>query len=484
MYLLSSMANSVGPPDLVPAGHVTHQQSDSRIVTEWRNGKMIHHLSEDGLNAAYEIKYQIGAGKVGHSYATQLGDVLLESPASYYRRYGWDISPGFSGTELLDFNRVLTAPCLFCHSNVTQLSEGRHLKGAQLTPISCERCHGNADEHLMHPSSANIVNPAKLPLRARDSICEQCHLEGVARVLNPGKTLRDFTPGTNLESTLAIYVVQQLGQGMEAVSQEEQLALSKCAIHSNGKLWCGTCHNPHIQARNRNSELKAICLSCHPALSPASHSSKFPECISCHMPRRAPTDVAHAALTDHRILAKPEAESSDALAIPEALRAWREPAPDLRNRDLALADLKASSTPRLRSLGEQAGNLLKSLPPAQQNNDAVVMAALGDVNLSQGRVAAALPFFRRACELEPSSAEYAMFLGITLKQIDQVGAVRELRRAIKLDSSLERAYLELSTLYEREGKSSDAASVLNEYQRWNPQNILVRLTKEGLGKAK
>jgi hypothetical protein len=32
--------------------------------------------------------------------------------------------------------------------------------------------------HMAKPSAANIVNPARLPVRARDSVCEQCHLGG------------------------------------------------------------------------------------------------------------------------------------------------------------------------------------------------------------------------------------------------------------------------------------------------------------------
>ena len=477
------MAHSIGAPDFVPGGEAVDRQSGSRVITEWRQGRMIHRLSEDGLDASYEIGYQIGAGKVGHSYATKIGDALVESPASYYRRYGWDISPGFSGTELLDFNRTLSASCLFCHSNATQLTDEGRVNGRQLTAIGCERCHGPTAEHVIHPSAANVVNPAKLSAPARDSVCEQCHLEGVARILNPGKRLAEFKPGDSLESTLAIYVVKQTGNGAKAVSQEEQLALSKCAIHSNAKLWCGTCHNPHTHATNRNSEVKAICVSCHATLSTAAHSPNPPECVSCHMPRRAPTDVAHAALTDHRILVKPK-EGADSSAAPEGLKAWREPPSDVQSRDLAVADLRASATVGLAALGSEAGELLKNLPAGQRDNDPVVMAAFGDLNLSQGNTAAALPFFRRASELEPSSGQYAMFFGIALKQTDPAGATHELRRAIELDSSLERAYLELSALYGMEGRANDALEVLNTYLKWNPRSILVRLTKEGLAQPK
>ncbi len=478
---------------------------------------MTHRLSEDGLNATYEIKYQIGAGKVGHSYAIQVGDVLLESPASYYRRFGWDLSPGFAGTELLDFNRVLSGACLFCHSNTTQLLEastGRdvtpldesgtsadlgadresdvrasspkgHLNTGKLAAISCERCHGKTNEHLSRPSAANIVNPAKLPLRARDSICEQCHLEGAARVLNPGQALNDFRPGDNLESTLAIFVLKQSGNSIKAVSQEEQLALSQCAIKSSGRLWCGTCHNPHRKVENLKKQVKATCLSCHQALSPSTHSSNLPECVSCHMPHRSTADVAHSALTDHRIRVVRPGDVPETLAAPPELRAWREAASQHEQRDLALANLQASASPGLESLAEKAGELLASLPFSQQKDDPAVMAALGDLNLSQGRIGAALPFMQRACELVPASAEYAMYLGITLQRSnDPHGAAREFERAIKLDKSLERSYLELSALYQKEGNIHEAKRVLDDFLKWNSQAVLVRLTRKGLEENK
>jgi Cytochrome c554 and c-prime len=483
-YLASAMAKSIGSPQAVPAGKVSDPQSGSLIHAEWRKSKMFHRLSEDGMLAEYEIRYQIGAGKVGHSYATRVGDFLLESPASYYRRYGWDISPGYAGTELLDFNRVLTDRCLFCHSNSRSFPQGRHLQEEELVAIGCERCHGDTRAHVKHPSAKNIINPAKLPVRARDSVCEQCHLEGVARVLNAGKSLSDFSPGTDLEDTLAIYVVPQAGDGVQAVSQEEQLARSRCARESVGKLWCGTCHDPHSRATNRDAEIKATCTSCHPTLSPASHPN-LSQCVSCHMPRRSPTDVAHAALTDHRILARPDATPRLALSTPPQIRAWHEPPPDLQQRDLALAYLEASARPGFQHLGDLAENLLKSLPPSQQNGDAAVLAALGDISLSRADAADALAFFHRACELEPSWGEYAMYLGISLKQnADPAGAVRELRRAIQLDPSLERSYLELSALYAKEGRLSEANDVIADYLKWNPQSILFRITKEALASGK
>lgn len=479
-YLSSFMGRSIGGPDHVPPGKVSDSQSGSLIRVEWRNGKMVHTLSEDGLDAEYEIRYRIGAGKVGYSYAAQVGDVLLQSPASYFKKYGWDVSPGFAGAELLDFNRVLTNRCLFCHSNARGSPNGRGLGGQELASIGCERCHGDTSEHLRHPAAANVVNPAKLTIRARDSVCEQCHLEGLARILNPGKALYDFKPGMNLEAVVAIYVEKNATPGVKAVSQAEQLASSKCSQSSNGKLWCGTCHNPHGPATNRSAEIKTICTSCHNSLSPSKHS-RVSECTSCHMPQSAPADVAHAALTDHQILAKPESVGRPALSGSEELRAWHEPNPDFEQRDLALAYFEAGENSGNRRHVDLGRKLLASLPLSQLNDDASVNGALGDIALAEGRPGEAANFFRRGSELDKSSARFAMLLGVALKQdahFDE--AISSFRRAIRLDPSLERSYLELSSLYAKEGKLNEAREILDEFLKWNPKSILVRLTRNSL----
>lgn len=470
-FIASPMGRSIGSPlRTVPSGRVTQSESGSSINIVWVNGQMVHRVKEVGLQAAYPIMYQIGAGIVGHSYITRIGEYLFQSPVSYYRRYGWDVSPGFKDATVLDFDRQLGDRCLTCHSSSSRKTEADRL----LQPITCERCHGDIQQHLSHPSRANIVNPARLPPRARDSICEQCHLEGVARVLNPGKSWHDFRAGEELETTLSVYVDDQKGPAAKAVSQAEQLALSRCVRVSSGKLWCGTCHNPHREtSRNRASELKSICTSCHTALSAASHPKNIVECTSCHMPRLSPKDVAHAASTDHRILAQPtkqeQAGSSD------SIRAWHEPAAEIRQRNLGLAQLEAAALPRLQVLGDSGGRLLEELPPNERDNDPVVLAALGDVALSKGKVEESESLFKRATQLAPTHAEYMMYLGIALKQGgDSSGAAQSLQRAIELDPSLQRAYLELSALYAKQGKTREASDVLNRYLKLNPQSILVR----------
>ena len=73
--------------------------------------------------------------------------------------------------------------------------------------------------HVKKPARANIVNPARLSGPARDSVCEQCHLEGERRTLNPGKTLWDYHPGQPLEQTVITWILRKPNQEVRAVTQ-------------------------------------------------------------------------------------------------------------------------------------------------------------------------------------------------------------------------------------------------------------------------
>src|SRR2546428_306914 len=236
-YLESPMGNSIGPPVSIAGGRVTHPRSGSAIDIERQGDTMVHRLSKRGLTAEYAIAYQIGAGRIAHSYITRVDEYLFESPATWFKAAGWDLSPGYAAAPLVDFDRPITETCLFCHANAARFSgsDGRRVAIQTVTAISCERCHGPSENHLRRPAAANIVNPAKLPNRARDSICEQCHLEGEARILNPGKRWRDFHPGENLEQVAAAYVFHQNGRGGKAVRPSWQMGEGKVGLGKSGQ---------------------------------------------------------------------------------------------------------------------------------------------------------------------------------------------------------------------------------------------------------
>lgn len=467
----SAMGRSVSVPSHEPSGTFHHAASGSTVRVFWKNGNLHHAIDEHGLSADYPIVYAIGAGKVGKSYLIELGGHFFQSPASYYTaRSEWDVSPGYESERLLDFSRPITSDCLVCHAGRVKQSRDT----SKLTPISCDRCHGQDENHRLHPYPGTIVNPAKLSGRARDSVCEQCHLEGATVVLNPGHSWWDFRPGQSLEDIETNYVYREPAgsqTAIAAVSQAEQLRLSACWRGSAGKLWCGTCHDPHGEPVNRKEQMRQICESCHPPQQlAATHPAPPDDCVACHMPSRRAVDVSHAAVTDHRITRRPnpvQARPTDSIA------AWYDPEPELRNRNLGLAFFNVARKRQSGTDFQQSFLLLSKLP--QAHKDAAVDAAEGYLLLGSGHAQAALPYFERAVASHPESGEYWLDLGVARESAgDTEAAVEAFRRSIADDAYDYRAYKALSDLYKRTSRLNQAQAVTKEFLGLVPQSILMR----------
>ena len=479
------MGRSIGPPETTASGRVTHQASQSVLSADYREGRMFHVLSERGLTAEYEVAYQIGSGTKGRTYVAQVGRYLLESPLSWYASSGWDVSPGFESLPLLDFDRPITANCLFCHAGRAKFddADGRRLSvssdGGHVQAITCERCHGDGAAHVRRPSSKNIVNPAALSGAARDSVCEQCHLEGETRILNPGKSLDDYLPGEPLEQTLVTYLFLRAEAEKRAVSQVEELADSRCARGSNGKLWCGSCHHPHepvSRSKQHVARLTQVCRSCHAGLSKTAHPAGQQECTSCHMPARPANNIAHLAITDHRIRRPGAASNSpSSTAAANNVVAWREPPAEFRRRDLALAQLQIATNRKLPGMLRATVKMLEDLPEAQQNSDPDVLSSLEVAFLENSPPDRAVKLSRWAVESMPNSATFALNYGLALKRAgDLKQAEQELLRSILLDPSLPRSYAELALLYDGEGRQRESMAIINRFLQWNPQSIQFR----------
>lgn len=441
---------------------------------------MVHRLTDDGFVAEFPVDYQIGAGLAGFSYLVRIGDYVFESPASWYNNHGWDVSPGFGKLPGLDFTRGINMDCLFCHTGATKFADpdGRKLASSTLGPISCDRCHGPAENHLRRPVPGSIVNPAKLTGAKRESVCAQCHLEGDARVPNPGKVLTDFRAGQELSDVLAIYVDPAAEANFNVVNHFEELGESQCARQSRGRLWCGTCHDPHGEPRDRVAQMRTVCTSCHASLSKTAHPSAPLNCITCHMPRSPANDVPHTAITDHRILRQPDSSPITPGVPPQSLAPWAAPPALFRDRDLALAEIMVGYQKHVSELQQAGVSLLEKSEAASAGNDALAASALGSMFLIQGRAQEAVEFNRRAAEERPNSADYAFNLAIALHGVgDLEGTERELKRAIDLDPSLERPYITLFSLYSQQGRREDALATLDRYLKWNPQNIKFREQK-------
>lgn len=433
---------------------------------------MHHKIEERGLSADYPIPYSIGFGSVGRSYLIELDGHFFQSPAAFYtKRSEWDSSPGYETERILDFTRPITSDCLICHADAVNKTNP-----AALSPIGCDRCHADGENHTRHPFPGSIVNPSKLAIRERDSVCEQCHLESATVVLNPNRYWSDFHPGERLEQIETHYVYRaatgnQLPIG--AVSQAEQLALSACARGSAGTLWCGTCHNPHGEPADRRLQIKQICESCHqPAEVASIHKTTPDDCVSCHMPRRQAVDVSHAAVTDHRIAKHPAEISGE--NIPKILTAWHDPAPDLANRNLGLAYFNVAKREASVDDFRKALALLSAVPAVQ--DDPAVCAALGYILLGSGRAQLATLWFQRALAHQASSAEYWLDLGVAQNAAgDSISAIASLRHGIQQDPYDYRPYKALSDFYKSHDQAVKSQAAADEFLRIVPQSIFMRI---------
>lgn len=451
-FAASAMGQSISRSLVLPGGRIEHRRSGSTLEIRSRSGGMEHRLTRGRLHARYDVDYTVGAGKVGYSFLVRIGNSLFQSPASFYSSGNqWDLTPGYESESLLDFDHPILSGCLFCHAGAPS---------EPLTPITCERCHGPSKAHLERPTSGTIVNPAKLPLRERDSVCEQCHLEGATRILNAGRGWWDFRPGQELESAFAVYVRRRVRTDIPAVSHSEQLAESACA--RDGRLWCGTCHNPHGE-----SNVRAVCAGCHPGIAGTAQHPPSGDCTACHMPKLQATNVAHAAVTDHRIPRLPGRTRGARSDREGPLAAWREPhLEQARRRGLGLAYFEMGASHRSKSDLEQAYDLLKPLARSTLD-DPDVQVALGGMLLQMGHPEAAIPYLEEALRRSASDARLHQLLGEALAASGAKDrAAAELESAIRLDPAGLAPYEQLAKLR--------GLAVLRRYLDVMPQSIRVR----------
>ncbi len=419
-------------------------------------------------SAKLRVQYAIGSGNHAVGYLAEVGDHLFQSPISYYTiRHLWDLAPGYEEATQPDFSRPVTLECLSCHTDKPR-PIANTLNSYQSPPfaamaIGCDRCHGPSEAHLKRPVPGSIINPAKLAGPARDSICEQCHLAGEIRIPNPGKTTADFLAGEKAEDVFTVYVAAHpVEKEIKVISHSEQLALSACARNSAGRLWCGTCHNPHDKPERPAAYYRERCLGCHASNISAEHQAPDRDCVACHMPRRPAKDGGHTAFTDHRITRHPEPEGTT--TVSDDLKAWREPAEPYRERNLAIALVTEGlqdSSPDQVIRGYKALNRLEP----KLGDDAAALTVLGTVLLTAKQPKEAERRFRRALELRPDYAPYEVNLANALvREGDLASGMEHLKRAVQLDALLPQAVHLLSEVYRTQGEQAEADQIEARYR--------------------
>jgi hypothetical protein len=422
-------------------------------------------LEGGGTSNEYRVDYVIGSGTHAAGYIIDLGEHLFQSPVAYYRNRGaYGMAPGYEAGADPDYTRPITNGCVFCHAgsfNAVQGSENQYgVPPFSHLAIGCDRCHGSTAAHLRNPRSDNIVSPARLEQRARDSVCEQCHLIGAARVLNPGKHFTDFEAGQPLEDTFTIYH-NVVPEGTEAefkvISHSEQLALSKCKLVSGGKMWCGSCHDPHNEPDRPVAYYREKCLLCHATTNlAANHPPKTSNCIGCHMPRRATDDGDHTAFTDHRIQLRQE---KGVTVRDGSIAAWREPLGSLATRNMGIASIEIGAH---QHSPKQIVTGYRILTEVQQDypQDSDMYSSMGSALYLGKQYDEAARAFELAVHYDPGSSSKETSLGEAYLAFGKMEpAQHHLERAIEIDPLNLGAATALIDLYWKTGQALKADEV-------------------------
>jgi len=408
-----------------------------------------------------KIAYVMGTGLNGIGYIIRRGNYLFQAPLAYYTKmHNWSLSP-WGGQYAFGFSRPITAGCIVCHSGRARPVAGTQglYKNPPFTElgVGCENCHGPGQLHVearLHGAplpkgvDRTIVNPAKLPGWLANNICMSCHQEGAAAVLKPGKHFLDFRPGTPLDETVALFKLPMdhaSNTSLPLLDHYSEMAMSKCYRSSGGRLKCITCHNPHFQPSPQEaaSYYRKKCLSCHTVASCSlplqTRSQKNSDnCFGCHMPKTGVKFVAHAAVTNHRIIAYPD-----------------EPYPEAAFRDTS------RSSPGLIHLDRIPGRKATAMPPV------VLLKAYAEILQEHPSEAIIKRYWKLLDQCAQIDPENSFVLSALAHKAAKSGtnagiteAVRDLEMAIKHGSTEPSDRLMLADLLARLGRSGQSIDVL------------------------
>lgn len=490
-----------------------HNPFEAQGVTyrvERPGDRVIHSETVGGsIGNRAPVAFAVGSGRRGRSYLFDRDGYLFQSPITWYPlRNIWDLSPGYDEFNY-HFSRPIVPGCLYCHTNQVQ-PEG-HAANRYVSPIfrghaiGCERCHGPGELHVREQIDGkapvevdySIVNPRHLEPALRESVCQQCHLQGESRVVARGKSEFDYRPGLPLNRFVADFVrPEDQRPENKFVGTVEQMVASRCYQTTTGadKLGCISCHDPHSvpQPEQRVHFFRDRCLHCHAnrgcSVPPAERQKQSAQdsCIDCHMPRR-PGSVVHTAITDHSIPRRPTPmvarESAD---WPQdgrlALKPFPPDAPLLprserdRNLGMALVDIarKKKTGASGRSLAESAAALLAAATAANPQ-DAAGWEAQSSALLMVGRTEDAVAAVNTSLHID-ENRETGLYLAAMMAGQQKRGAdlMNLATRLIRVNPWMWQYRQMLAEANAQSGNWAQAADSCRETIRLEPANVPAR----------
>jgi tetratricopeptide (TPR) repeat protein len=435
-----------------------------------------------------QLEYFVGSGAAARSYLLRVDGFLYEAPVTYYHNSdSWKSAPGYAGFDYPYLTRPILPGCLQCHASRIQWISGTQNAYAPQAflenGVSCERCHGSADQHLA--TGKPMINPAKLAPAERDSICEQCHLSGEIRVPKPGMDEQSFRPGARLRDFVTVFVRAGSTAERKVTSHVENLAQSACKRASGDKMWCGSCHDPHfVPAANQKADyFRRKCLTCHQASdcgeAQTARQANGDDCAACHMPRNPVSDVDHVVFTDHSIRKRPSGASQLPPATAQLAPFGGGAASE---RDLGLGYAMVAVRGQNRTDRERAIRLLQQAA-AQGTADAQALAYLAEFYRDRGDDARALPLYQKVWQMDRAQYAAAAALGAYQMQRGNLEeAIRLWNQALTINPAMVLVRVNLAKALVRTGQPAQAQATLRKALQFNPslreaRDLLAQIAK-------
>ena len=422
-YQNTPMAHSSGAtPSGLPEGQFTRAGFAYRITA----GRL------EVAGASKALAYVVGSGATARSFLLAAYGFLFEAPVAYYTQpHKFDLAPGYERYAYPYLTRPAPPGCLTCHASFLRPVPGTQNRYEnppfEEGGVACERCHAKGDGHF--------VNPAKLASTARDQVCAQCHLSGAARVPRAGREPLTF--------------VRAGAAGMQVTSHVENLAQSRCLQASGGRMWCGTCHDPHTVPDT--AAIRRRCAQCHASAACKDQRGAAADCVGCHMPKSAVTDAQHVVYTDHSIPRRPRKHA------PPNRNAELVPFGGARatDRDLGLAYAIAGQPERAVTLLESAA---RTVP-----DDVDVLVYLAEIYRNRSQQDRAVPLYERALRLDGKQLQALVGLGAIRMNQGRIGeAIRLWQDALNRNPGLDLTRTNLAMAQWRAGDREAALAILRK----------------------
>ncbi len=289
------------------ANVVRDPRTDPNVILPDLTTNTIHPFTKDDVALVYGSIWK-------QRYFTRVGDDYYVEPAQWdvtnhvWRKYFVENGTDWWATLYPpDNGKRPTGPlCDGCHS------VGYDVKTKRVAEwnVGCERCHGAGAEHVLHPTRANIVNPARMNAASANDTCIQCHSQG-RPLANPiNGSYYDWPVGYRVGLKLADFwrleehhagetTFTHFAEGTAHKNRMQGNDFTQSVMYENG-ITCFDCHDVH--GTDNRAQLRhagnAMCLQCHSpggprgprAASLAEHTlhaagSAASECVACHMPK-------------------------------------------------------------------------------------------------------------------------------------------------------------------------------------------------------